>query len=46
MVETWADLSFAESPINYPWGRTKRAAIKSKNKWAKKLHLKKDKEES
>jgi aquaglyceroporin related protein len=35
----------AESPINYPWGRTKRAAIKSKNKWATKLHLKKKKEQ-
>lgn len=33
-----------ESPINYPWGRTKRAAIKSKNKWARKLHLKKAEE--
>lgn len=34
-----------ESPINYPFDRTKRAAIKSKNKWAKKLHLKKKDEE-
>lgn len=35
-----------ESPINYPWGRTKRAAIKSKDKWARRLHLaKKEKDE-
>ena len=34
-----------ESPINYPWGRTKRAAVKSKNKWLRRLHLKKKEEE-
>lgn len=28
-----------ESPINYPWTRTKRAARKSKQKWNKRLHL-------
>lgn len=34
-----------ESPINYPWGRTKRAAIKSRDKWATRMHLKKKKPE-
>lgn len=28
-----------ESPINYPWGRTKRAAIKSRDKWARRFHI-------
>ncbi|KAF2721897.1 aquaporin-like protein [Polychaeton citri CBS 116435] len=28
-----------ESPINYPWTRTKRAAFKSKQKWKKRLHI-------
>ncbi|KAL1305012.1 hypothetical protein AAFC00_003913 [Neodothiora populina] len=28
-----------ESPINYPWTRTKRAAHKSKRKWLWKFHL-------
>lgn len=31
-----------ESPINYPWSRTKRAAHKSKKKWKRRLHLSKD----
>lgn len=28
-----------ESPINYPWTRTKRAMRKSKKKWKRRLHL-------
>ncbi|WPH02315.1 aquaporin-like protein [Acrodontium crateriforme] len=28
-----------ESPINYPWGRTKRAMHKSRVKWERRLHL-------
>lgn len=32
-----------ESPINYPWTRTKRAARKSKAKWRRRLRLHKKK---
>ncbi|KAK5131035.1 hypothetical protein LTR08_001385 [Meristemomyces frigidus] len=28
-----------ESPINYPWSRTKRAARKSKKKWKRRMHM-------
>ncbi|KXL46246.1 hypothetical protein M433DRAFT_155204 [Acidomyces richmondensis BFW] len=30
-----------ESPINYPWSRTRRALRKSRAKWSRRLHLKK-----
>lgn len=33
-----------ESPINYPWSRTRRAAHKSKKKWKRRLHLAKKEE--
>lgn len=32
-----------ESPINYPWTRTRRAAHKSKKKWLWRLHISKEK---
>lgn len=28
-----------ESPVNYPWDRTKRAMKKSRSKWGRRLHL-------
>ena len=34
-----------ESPINYPWTRTKRSFKKGKKKWARRLHLNKKKEQ-
>ncbi|KAK4542775.1 hypothetical protein LTR36_006151 [Oleoguttula mirabilis] len=33
-----------ESPINYPWSRTKRATRKSKKKWERRLHMAKKEE--
>ncbi|KAK4502848.1 hypothetical protein PRZ48_006274 [Zasmidium cellare] len=35
-----------ESPINYPWTRTKRSYKKGKAKWARRLHLAKKEEKS
>ncbi|KAF2164577.1 hypothetical protein M409DRAFT_24973 [Zasmidium cellare ATCC 36951] len=34
-----------ESPINYPWTRTKRSYKKGKAKWARRLHLAKPKKD-
>ena len=34
-----------ESPINYPWTRTKRSYRKGKAKWARRLHLDKRRNE-
>lgn len=34
-----------ESPLNYPWTRTKRAARKSKAKWRRRLHIQSKKNE-
>lgn len=33
-----------ESPVNYPWSRTKRSFVKGKKKWERRLHLAKKEE--